>query len=217
VASTTSASFSTARIRASWRISLAPELGEAIRAAQAELEQAILEGKLQDDPLRYPLAALSTTLGTLHRLFADGTLTLSAALKAAQQPISEERLARLEQAAVRGADRQAAALARAHNLRTVLIAAGVLVGTALATLGGGYWWGRSAARADIHQTEAGLQAAFSRGPEAAKDWLALMIWNDPRKALAQCQGAGRFRPGGPPRLHGSALGRATAGCRPMNR
>ena len=57
-----------------------------------------------------------------------------------------------------------------------------------AALGGGYWWGRSAARADIRQTEAGLQAAFSRGPEAAKDWLALMIWNDPRKALAQCQG-----------------------------
>ena len=121
---------------------LAPELDAAIRAAQAELEQSILEGKLQDDPLRYPLAALSTALGTLHRLFADGTLTLSAALKAAQQPISEDRLARLEQAAVRGADRQAAALARAHNLRTVLIAAGVLVGTALATLGGGYWGSR---------------------------------------------------------------------------
>ena len=167
---------------------LAPELGEMIRAAQAQIDRSVLEGKLLEDPIRFPLAALSTTLGALHRLFVDGTLTLSRTLDAARQPIGEERLAALERAAVRGADRRAVDLARAHNLRTLLIAAGLLVGVAVAGIGGGYWWGRHAAQADIRETEAGLHAAFSRAPEAAKDWLALMIWNDPRKALAQCQG-----------------------------
>jgi hypothetical protein len=61
-----------------------------------------------------------------------------------------------------------------------------------AALGGGYWWGSSTAQAAIHETEAGLQAAFNDGPEAARLWLALMLWNDPTHALAQCSGYAGF-------------------------
>ena len=87
----------------------------------------------------------------------------------------------LQQAATRGFASHAEAFVRALNFRTALIAAGVLVGAALATLGGGYWWGRGAARADIHQTEAGLQAAFSRGPEAAANPIRRAPWFQRRR------------------------------------
>ena len=78
---------------------LAPELTETIRAARAQLERSILEGRLQDDPLRFPLRAMSTTLDALHRLFVDGTLTLAATLKQAQHPFPEEAVARIERVA----------------------------------------------------------------------------------------------------------------------
>ena len=44
------------------------------------------------------------------------------------QPLEPAALVRLEEAAATGADRRAAALARAHNWRTIIIAAAVLVG-----------------------------------------------------------------------------------------
>ena len=116
------------------------------------------------------------------------SLTIAAAIDEGRRPLSQAEMTALRQAATREFASHAEAFGRALNHRTALIAAGVLVGTALVAGGGGYYWGRSAARADTQQTEAGLQAAFSRGPEAAKDWWALMTWNDPRKALAQCQG-----------------------------
>ncbi len=52
-----------------------------------------------------------------------------------------------------------------------------LVGGILGAFGGGYWWGSSTADAAIHRTEAGLQAAFNQGPDAARTWLNLMTWN----------------------------------------
>ena len=78
---------------------------------------------------------------------------------------------------------------RVFDRNSALFAAAVLVGSILAALAGGYWWGDSNATAAVHETEAGLQIAFSNGPDAARDWLNLMTWNNPEKALAQCHGA----------------------------
>ena len=85
--------------------------------------------------------------------------------------------------------REAARLAIGDLIRwvrpaAVILAAGLLV----ALVGGGYWWGHSSATARIQETETGLAAAFANGPEAARQWWSLMAWNDPREALAQCQG-----------------------------
>ena len=77
---------------------------------------------------------------------------------------------------------------RVFDRNTALIAAAVLFGSILGAFVGGYWRGSSTANAAIHETEAGLQAAFNQGPEAARDWLNLMTWNDVQDALAQCHG-----------------------------
>jgi hypothetical protein len=74
---------------------------------------------------------------------------------------------------------------------TALLAAAVLVGVAFACLGGGYLWGGNDARADIHETEAGLRAAFSDNAADANNWMLLMDWNDLGHALSTCGNANR--------------------------
>lgn len=126
----------------------APELEETIRAAQAQLERAILEGRLQDDPIRYPLSALSTMLGVLHRLFVDGTLTLEATPKAARQPLDRQAITDIEQTLAKGVISQASEWtakitseqARAHGRRDVGVA--TVAGFPLLAIGfaGGWFW-----------------------------------------------------------------------------
>jgi len=86
------------------------------------------------------------------------------------------------------ADAALARRVRVFDRNSALLAAGVLFGSVLAAFGVGYWHADSAATTAIHETETGLQAAFNDGPEAARDWLNLMTWNNIRDALAQCHG-----------------------------
>lgn len=104
------------------------------------------------------------------------------------QILSADGLARLEAAAIKGSDRRAAALARAHNLRTLLLYGGSAVLLAAATLAAGYAWGHSAASASIQQTERRLALAFQDGPDAAAAWATLMELNDLPRAMALCTG-----------------------------
>ena len=174
------------------------EAGEAVRHAQAELERAVREGNLAKDPMRFPLGALAVTLGAQHQLHVanirqtrfviTGLEQLVAAIKEPQQVLDPAALVRLEKAAATGADRRTAALARAHTLRTVLIAAGVLVGSIVAAGVVGYWWGSASMAASVHETEGGLAEAFRDGPAAAAGWLDLMRNNDLPNALATCKG-----------------------------
>ena len=66
---------------------LAPELVQAIKSAQADIERAIHEAKLHDDPLGFTLIAQSNLLSVLQRLFVDGTLTLRRTIDDARHPI----------------------------------------------------------------------------------------------------------------------------------
>jgi hypothetical protein len=74
-------------------------------------------------------------------------------------------------------------LARAHNRRTVLIAAGALVGVAAAGLGGGYWAGGRAA-------DAGRLLTTCQGGEVRTDkdsgrrYCVMAVWLDPPLAPA---------------------------------
>jgi hypothetical protein len=131
---------------------LAPEVSASIRAAQDELAHAVQAANLTGDPMRHALEALSAHLGAMHKLIADGNLTLAAQVERAQRPISDDDLARLERAAATGAERRAGELARAHNWRHVMIGAGILVLAIGVGFGGGYWWRGS------QQLIAGLQA-----------------------------------------------------------
>ena len=180
--------------------SLGPdEAGEAVRHAQAELERAVRDGNLAKDPMRFPLGALAVTLGAQYRLHVDNVRQLravvagveqqmSAAIEVARQPVDLKAIKQLETAAATGADRRAAELARAHNWRTIIIAAAVLVGGVMAGAVGGVL-------ADRHfqiATEAGITAeAFSDGPAAAAGWLNFMRSNDARSGSAGVRGIHR--------------------------
>lgn len=149
----------------------------AIQEAQDNLAESIERAGLRDDPIRYPLLALGAVIG----LFPEF-------LSRTRQPLDPAALTRLETAAIKGSDRRAAALARAHNLRTLLLYGGSAVLLAAATLAAGYAWGHSAASASIQQTERRLALAFQDGPDAAAAWATLMELNDLPRAMALCTG-----------------------------
>jgi len=87
-----------------------------VRAAQADIAQGVERAGWRDDPLRHPMAALSTTVGVFPPL-VERMEAIAAGMK---RPISDDEFNRLQSTIIRGADRRAAELARAHNLRTVL-------------------------------------------------------------------------------------------------
>jgi hypothetical protein len=161
---------------------------DLIRAAQEDIAMGVDRAGWRDDPLRHPMAALSTTVG----LFPTFLERMEAVAEQMRRPVTDDELHRLQAAIIHGADRRAADLARAHNLRTMLIYGGALAGAVLLALGGGFAWGRSSANAAVAQTERRLAAAFADGPDAAAAWVGLMEANDLPRALANCKGASAY-------------------------
>lgn len=129
-------------------------------------------------------ASLTTTLDQARRVADSEIERFRAGLDAAKA----ETIHDVAHHIARSADAALTRRVRVLDRNSVLIAAAVLVGSILASGIGGYWWGESSATADIRETEAGLRAAFNNGPAAARDWLNLVTWNDPEKALSQCHG-----------------------------
>ena len=87
------------------------------------------------------------------------------------------------------ADKALTRRVKVFDRNTALWAAAALFGTAVACLVGGYVWGSNVASADIHETEAGLRAAFSNSAADANNWMLLMEWNDLSQALKSCGNA----------------------------
>ena len=185
--------------------------GEADMAALIErMRAAARQAGIDDDgPLTPLLEAFKLTLACLGsltdrnaRISADHATALAAALDQARRAADAETArfrAGLDAAKAetirdvathiaRSADAALTRRVRVVDRNSVLVAAGVLVGSILAAGAGGYWWGSSSATAAVRETEVGLRAAFQNGPTAARDWLNLMTWNDPEQALAQCHG-----------------------------
>jgi hypothetical protein len=185
--------------------------GEADMADPVErMRAAARQAGIDDDgPLTPLLEAFMLTLARLGgitdrnaRVSADHAAALAAALDQARQAADAETArfhARLDAVKAetirdvanhiaRSADAALTRRVRVFDRNSALIAAAVLVGSILAAAAGGYWWGDSSATSAIRETEAGLQAAFNDGPTAARDWLNLMTWNNPERALAQCRG-----------------------------
>ncbi len=153
-----------------------------ILAAQADLDGAVAKAGMTGDPIHYLLAASSAGLGAF-----------ASSIQAIRHPLDsdtvEQAVVRLEQAAVRGADRRAAELARSRNRRTLLTYGGTFAISILAAAGGGFAWGQASANAAVHQTEQQLALAFRYGPGAAAAWANLMLSNDGGLALASCSGS----------------------------
>lgn len=164
----------------------AADFARQTELVRAELEKAVIDAGLGDDALGSVLRSLSSALQIIAE--APGVM-LTAAQPVALSAENQRDLVRTARRdIVQGARVAMADAIRGIRPTALFTAAGVLFAVVAVCLAGGYWWGRSSAQSEIRQTEAGLQAAFSNGSDAAKAWWSLMAWNDPRKALAQCQG-----------------------------
>jgi hypothetical protein len=156
--------------------------------APASLAQGVEKAGLGRDPYRFMMGALAQALGVLPAFIGK----LDGAIDQAWQPVDpvavEQAVVRLEQAAVRGADRRAAELARSRNRHTLLTYGGVFAIGILAAASLGFAWGQASANATVHQTEQQLALAFRDGPSAAATWATLMRSNDANSMLATCTG-----------------------------
>ena len=156
--------------------------------AQASLAHGVEKAGLGRDPYRFMMGALAQALGVLPAFMGK----LDGALDHARQPIDpgavERAVERLEQAAVRGADRRAAELARSHSRSTLLTYGGTFAIGILAAAALGFAWGQATANAAVHHTEQQLALAFRDGAGAAATWATLMRSNDANLLLAACTG-----------------------------
>jgi hypothetical protein len=162
-------------------------MAATVAGAQADLEDAINRGQLHDDPLQYPLRAVSLLLCAMHRLCVDFLLTF----KAAQTPpllltpeVERQLCARLGEEAGTAVE---AATWRAHRRMDWRLAG--MIGTALAItlaagVGIGYWrgWVGAYAAADARIVDAGsVLGTLSAGDAAA--WAKLVRDNPPIRDL----------------------------------
>ena len=184
-----------------------PDMAELVAQMRIAARQAGID---DDGPLTPLLDAMMLTLERLGaltdrnaRITTEHAAALSTALRDARQAADAETqrfYASLEAAKAktvrdiadhiaRSADAALTRRVRVFDRNTALTAAAVLAGGILIALGGGYGWGSLTALAGIHETEASLRVAFDNGPQAARTWLDLMLWNDPANALARCRGS----------------------------
>ena len=192
----------------------ASEKAAAVEAESliAELREAArLAGVTRNDPMMPLLKGLADSLRFVGTRTAEAERGIAAAsqrvvdalVQARATAEAEERRFRQALALAQGdtiekvgdaiaasADAALMRRVRVFDRNTALLAAAVLVLAAGGCLWGGYHWGSSDARADIHQTEAGLRQAFAQGPAEAASWLGLMQWNSLQAILEHC-GRGR--------------------------
>ncbi len=160
----------------------------AIREAQAEIARSVDKGGLRDDPMRYPLAALSTVVG----LFPDFLRSMREAAGDARQPLDAAAVDRLEKAAAKGASRASAELVQSHNRRSVLVGSLAVAAAVSAGVGGGFVWGRADATTQFRIADAGFAAVIHYNPVAGTGWLELARLNDYGALMAACHGESGF-------------------------
>jgi hypothetical protein len=176
---------------------LAPETGDEISAAQAELDRALQIANLTNDPLRYVLSAMSAHQRAMHRLFVDGGLTLTQAISEAKQPPvlspeGEKKFFAVAEQAIRGGAFQALdavsrRLARSHDRRSIAIVCGVMFATAVAGFAIGWLW-QARNIAELEATMDSVQnMALRDGQEDANQWFAVMSLNHWRDVAANCR------------------------------
>lgn len=149
-------------------VTLAPETSAAVRAAQQALEQEASKAEAVNDPTAPTLRALSLAIGACHKLYVDGSMTIGSLLESARPPIAPQDLRR---AVAEGIRANASGVVRALNIRNILIASGVLVGSNVLTAGIVYWWAGSNLQAAVTSLDVRLSAL------ASQRWRRLMEAN----------------------------------------
>ena len=140
-------------------VTLAPETSAAVRSAQQALEQEASKAEAVNDPTGPTLRAISLAMGACHKLYVDGSMTIGSLLESARPPVAPEELRR---AIAEGIRANARGAVRALNIRNILIASSVLVGSNLLTAGTVYWWAGNNLRAAVTSLDARLSASASQ-------------------------------------------------------
>jgi hypothetical protein len=149
-------------------VTLASETGTAVRAAQQALDQEASKAEAVNDPTAPTLRALSLAVGACHKLYVDGSLAIGSLIETARRPVAPDDM-RL--AVARGIRASASGAVRALNIRNVLIASGVLVGSNVLTAGTVYWWAGTNLRATLATLDVRLSTS------ASQRWRSLMEAN----------------------------------------
>jgi hypothetical protein len=167
-------------------VTLAPETGVAVHAAQQALEQEAIKAEAVNDPTGPTLRALSLVMGACHKLFVDGSMTIGSLIATARQPVAPEEM---RVAVAQGIRASASGAVRALNIRNILIASGVLVGSNVLTAGAVYWWAGSNLQAAVAVLDIRLSASGSQS------WRNLMEAN-PGKLIDRERGPCSAQNGG---------------------
>jgi hypothetical protein len=149
---------------------------EAVHEARADIAAGIERGGLRRDPLRYPLAALSTVVGLFPEFLDE--------IQRARAPwTQDERRAAVADAVAR---MDARLVYRMIQFNRWAIAIALFLGVAMASGVGtaSYWWGYRSAENRLVDIPAALGAALT-GRDAAV-WLDLMRNNDIARANRTC-------------------------------
>lgn len=160
------------------------EMGKVIADAQAEINRLVQLGELQNDPIRYPIQALSVHLDALYKVTRASIPALAQQLRASAQ--RDDPTKRDDELAVIPAfDAQAGKMRHRPGVRTIIVGAGLLAAGVLAGAGAGYWFeGQNTEAAGFVKVPAALGAALT-GPDAAQ-WTNLIRLNDIDKAERVC-------------------------------
>ena len=167
-------------------VALAPETGMAVRAAQQALEQEASKAEAVNDPTGPALRALSLAVGACHKLYVDGSMTIGSLIETARQPAAPEDI---RVAVAQGIRASASGAVRALNIRNILIASSVLVGSNVLTAGTVYWWTAS----NLEATVAALDVRVSGS--ASERWRSLIEAN-PGDLIEKERGPCRIQNGG---------------------
>jgi hypothetical protein len=154
-------------------------LVEAMALAIAELEDQRIKAKL----------TTTETVRLLSEILREGRETADAEIarfRAGLARTEASTIKRIAESIAKAADAALGRRVRAFDRRTAAAVAFLLIFSSGGCFWAGIGLGYKNAQVMIAETESGLRAAFSAGPEAAALWLDLMSWNDPRTAVLAC-------------------------------
>ena len=97
-------------------------------------------------------------------------MTIGSLIETAREPVTPDEM---RVAVAQGIRASASGVVRALNIRNILIASGVLVGSNVLTAGAVYWWAESNLRAAVTGLDVRLSASASqhwRQPDGGQPW-----------------------------------------------
>ncbi|MBB5696016.1 hypothetical protein [Muricoccus pecuniae] len=151
-----------------------------MRQARADLEAAAETARVERDPLAPVLAGLSSSLGAM--------VALQARMEASREPLDAKARAEMTRQLVQACRADFVRLAAGQSRRLAVVSGVGAAVLLLATLGGGYLWGRSKEAAEVRAASGVIRAALSEGSTSAQAWADAIRRNDLVGLLARCEG-----------------------------